>query len=163
MILLLRLYYKINCALDKIRARSAKSIIRSGQNFTLRNPNNLVFPENIIVGSNVFINSGLTALAYGRILIESETMLGPNVSILTSGHDPDCCGIENHEKHILMEVIIKRGCWIGASSILLPGIIIGENTTIGAGSVVTKDIPPNVVAVGNPCRVLRKKVNERRE
>jgi galactoside O-acetyltransferase len=81
-------------------------------------------------------------------------MIGPNVTIATAGHpiDPD---LRRDVAQFNMPVRIGDNVWIGANSVVLPGVTIGENSVIGAGSIVTKDIPANVVAVGNPCRVLR--------
>lgn len=81
-------------------------------------------------------------------------MIGPNVTIATAGHpiDPE---LRRDIAQFNIPVHIGNNVWIGANSVVLPGVTIGENSVIGAGSVVTKDIPANVVAVGNPCRVLR--------
>ena len=81
-------------------------------------------------------------------------MFGPNVTVATAGH-PILPEIRQELYQYNIPVHIGNNCWIGAGSIILPGVTIGDNTVIGAGSVVTKDIPANVVAVGNPCRVLR--------
>jgi len=82
------------------------------------------------------------------------TMFGPNVTISTAGH-PILPELRTQPYQFNMPVHIGRNCWIGAGAIIMPGITIGDNTVIGAGSIVTKDIPANVVAVGNPCRVMR--------
>ena len=81
-------------------------------------------------------------------------MIGPNVTIATAGHpiDPD---LRRDVAQFNIPFRIGDNVWIGANSVVLPGVTIGENSVIGAGSIVTKDIPANVVAVGNPCRVLR--------
>ena len=81
-------------------------------------------------------------------------MFGPNVTVATAGHpvDPE---LRRQVAQFNMPVHIGNNVWIGAGSVLLPGVSIGDNSVIGAGSIVTKDIPANVVAVGNPCRVLR--------
>ena len=85
-------------------------------------------------------------------------MFGPNVTVATAGH-PILPSLREHGYQYNAPVKIGRNCWIGAGAIILPGITIGDNVVVGAGSVVTKDIPDNVVAVGNPCKVLRK-INE---
>ncbi|MDF4361245.1 DapH/DapD/GlmU-related protein, partial [Vibrio parahaemolyticus] len=84
----------------------------------------------------------------------NSVMIGPNVTIATAGHpiEPD---LRREVAQFNIPVHIEDNVWIGANSVVLPGVTIGENSVIGAGSVVTKDIPSNVVAVGNPCRVLR--------
>ena len=81
-------------------------------------------------------------------------MIGPNVTIATAGH-PILPELREKEMQYNVDVKIGRNVWIGAGAIIVPGVTIGDNTVIGAGSVVTKDIPANVVAVGNPCRVMR--------
>ena len=81
-------------------------------------------------------------------------MFGPHVTVATAGH-PIEPGLREKGMQYNMPVRIGRNCWIGAGAVILPGVTIGNNVVIGAGSVVTKDIPDNVVAVGNPCRVLR--------
>ncbi|MDF4604596.1 DapH/DapD/GlmU-related protein, partial [Vibrio parahaemolyticus] len=88
------------------------------------------------------------------IYIGNSVMIGPNVTIATAGHpiEPD---LRREVAQFNIPVHIEDNVWIGANSVVLPGVTIGENSVIGAGSVVTKDIPSNVVAVGNPCRVLR--------
>ena len=86
-------------------------------------------------------------------------MFGPNVTVATAGH-PIEPSLREKSYQYNAPIKIGKNCWIGAGVIIVPGITIGDNVVIGAGSVVTKDIPSNVVAVGNPCRVLRE-VNDR--
>ena len=94
-----------------------------------------------------------------HIYVGDYTMIGPNVTVATAGH-PILPELRKKAYQYNAPVHIGRNCWIGAGTIILPGVSIGDNTVIGAGSVVTKDIPQNVVAVGNPCRVKRE-INER--
>ena len=110
-------------------------------------------------GNNVYANFNLTLVDDTHIYVGDCTMLGPNVTLATAGH-PILPELREQAYQYNMPVHIGRNCWLGAGVIVLPGVHIGENTVIGAGSVVTKDIPANVVAVGNPCRVLRP-INER--
>lgn len=105
-------------------------------------------------GSYVYANYHLTCVDDTHIYIGDYTMIGPNVTIATAGH-PILPELREQVYQFNMPVHIGRNCWIGAGAILLPGVTVGDNTVIGAGSIVTKDIPANVVAVGNPCRVLR--------
>ena len=107
------------------------------------------------LGRNVYANFNLTLVDDTDIYIGDYTMIGPNVTIATAGH-PVLPALREKMYQYNMPVHIGRNCWIGAGAILLPGVSVGDNTVIGAGSVVTKDIPADVVAVGNPCRVLRK-------
>jgi len=110
--------------------------------------------HHVHLGSNVYANAGLTLVDDTHIYIGDNTMLGPNVVIATAGHpiDPE---LRARGLQYNMPVSIGKNCWLGAGVIVMPGITIGDNTVIGAGSVVTRDIPANVVAVGNPCRVMR--------
>lgn len=105
-------------------------------------------------GNGVYANFNLTLVDDTHIYVGDHTMFGPNVTIATAGH-PLLPELREQGYQYNMPVHIGRNCWLGAGVIVLPGITIGENTVIGAGSVVTKDIPSNVVAVGNPCHVLR--------
>ncbi len=109
-------------------------------------------------GDNVYANFNLTLVDDTHIYIGDCTMFGPNVTVATAGH-PILPELREKGYQYNAEVKIGRNCWIGAGALILPGVTIGDNTVIGAGSVVTKDIPSNVVAVGNPCRVLRE-INE---
>ena len=110
--------------------------------------------HHVHLGKNVYANFGATFVDDTHIYIGDGTMLGPNVVIATAGHpiDPE---LRSRALQYNMPVRIGRNCWLGAGVIVMPGVTIGDNTVIGAGSVVTKDIPSGVVAVGNPCRVLR--------
>ncbi len=105
-------------------------------------------------GKDVYANFGLTLVDDTHIYVGDDVMFGPNVVVATAGH-PLCPELRERGLQYNASVRIGRNCWIGAGAIILPGITIGENSVIGAGSVVTKDIPANVVAVGNPCKVLR--------
>ena len=105
-------------------------------------------------GKSVYANFGLTMVDDTHIYVGDYTMFGPNVVVATAGH-PILPELREKAYQYNMPVHIGRNCWIGAGAIILPGVTIGDNTVIGAGSVVTKDIPANVVAVGNPCKVLR--------
>ena len=105
-------------------------------------------------GNFVYANFGLTLVDDTNIYVGDHTMFGPHVTVATAGH-PIEPGLREKGLQYNLPVTIGRNCWIGAGVLILPGVTIGDNTVIGAGSVVTKDIPANVVAVGNPCRVLR--------
>ena len=105
-------------------------------------------------GKNIYANFNLTLVDDTHIYVGDATMLGPNVTIATAGH-PILPELREQAYQYNMSVHIGKNCWLGAGVIVMPGVTIGDNTVIGAGSVVTKDIPANVVAVGNPCRVMR--------
>lgn len=105
-------------------------------------------------GNHVYCNFGCTFVDDTHIYVGDRCMFGPNVVVATAAH-PILPELRLKGYQFNMPVHIGNNCWIGAGAIILPGVTIGENTVIGAGSVVTKDIPANVVAVGNPCRVMR--------
>lgn len=109
-------------------------------------------------GKNVYANFNLTLVDDTHIYVGDYTMIGPNVVIATGGH-PLWPELREKGYQYNASVRIGRNCWLGAGVIIVPGITIGDNVVIGAGSVVTKDIPANVLAAGNPCRVLRE-INE---
>ena len=105
-------------------------------------------------GDYVYANYGLTLVDDTHIYVGDHTMFGPHVTLATAGHpiDPE---LRRRGLQYNMPIHIGRNCWLGAGVIVMPGVTIGDNVVIGAGSIVTRDIPSNVVAVGNPCRVLR--------
>lgn len=105
-------------------------------------------------GSHVYANFNLTLVDDTHIYVGDYTMLGPNVVIATAGH-PILPPLRELAYQYNVPVHIGKNCWLGAGVIVVPGVTIGDNVVVGAGSVVTKDLPPNVVAVGNPCRVMR--------
>ncbi len=111
------------------------------------------------LGKGVYFNFGVTMVDDTHIYIGDYTMFGPHVTVATAGH-PVLPKLRKQAYQYNAPVHIGSNCWLGAGVIVLPGVTIGDNTVIGAGSVVTKDIPSNVIAVGNPCRVLRE-INDR--
>lgn len=110
--------------------------------------------HHVHLGDHVYANFNLTLVDDTHIHIGSYTMLAPNVVIATAGH-PILPELRIKALQYNMPVTIGENCWIGAGAVILPGVTIGDNTVVGAGSVVTRDLPANVVAVGNPCRVVR--------
>ncbi len=105
-------------------------------------------------GKNVYANFNLTLVDDTHIYVGDCTMFGPNVTVATAGH-PILPALREQGLQYNVPVHIGRNCWLGSGVVVLPGVTIGDNTVVGAGSVVTKDLPANVVAVGDPCRVLR--------
>ena len=110
-------------------------------------------------GNYVYANSNLTLVDDGHIYVGDFVMFGPNVTIATANHPIDN-KLRRQGLQYNKDVHIGDNTWIGAGVIIVPGVSIGKNKVIGAGSIVTKDIPDNVVAVGNPCRVMRE-ISER--
>ena len=113
------------------------------------------YGKQISVGKRFFANFHFTVLDEAKVTIGDDCFIGPNVSIYTACHSTD--PVERNTRQEWAEpVTIGNNVWIGGSVTILPGVTIGDNVTIGAGSVVVKDIPSNVVAAGNPCRVIRR-------
>lgn len=133
------------------------------KNLRLIPPVRVDFGCNIFLGDNVFINQNCTFLDNNKITIGDRTMLAPDVKIYAGDHPLEGkirrYSTADGKAYIVTSskpVVIGADVWIGGGSIILPGVTIGNNVVIGAGSVVTKDIPDNCVAVGNPCRVIKK-------
>ncbi len=116
----------------------------------------------IHLGKNVYCNFGVTMVDDTHIYVGDYTMFGPNVVVATAGH-PLLPELREKGYQYNASVHIGRNCWIGAGAIIVPGVTIGDNVVVGAGSVVTKDLPSNVIAVGNPCKVLREVTEHDRE
>lgn len=113
------------------------------------------YGKHIRLGKRFFANFNFTVLDEAYVTIGDDCFIGPNVSIYTACHSTD--PIErNSRKEWALPVTIGNNVWIGGSVTILPGVTIGDNVTIGAGSVVVKDIPSNVIAVGNPCRMIKR-------
>lgn len=122
--------------------------------FYIEPPLNANWGCNTHIGKDFYANFNLTLVDDADIYIGDHVMIAPNVVIATGTH-PVCPELREQVYQYNLPVTIGDNVWLGAGSIILPGVTIGKNSVIGAGSVVTKDIPENVVAVGNPCRVLR--------
>ena len=111
--------------------------------------------KHLHLGKGVYANTGLTIVDDTHIYVGDYTQFGPNVIIASAGHPILPSLRSDAPLQYNIPVRIGNNCWIGAGAVIVPGITIGDNTVIGAGSVVVKDIPSNVVAVGNPCHVIR--------
>ena len=137
------------------RERIIKELIpNSGDNLDLQAPFYCDYGTNIIIGSNVYFNFNCVVLDVAQVKIGSRTKMGPNVQIYTATHpisyNERATGLESGKA-----ITIGEDVWIGGSAIICPGITIGDRTVVGAGSVITKDIPSDVFAAGNPCKVIR--------
>ncbi len=140
---------------DKRRALMKEMFAELGEDCYIEPPFYANFGgAHVHLGDHVYCNFAVTMVDDTHIYIGDHTMIAPNVTIATAGH-PVLPELRVHEYQYNLPVHIGKACWIGAGAVILPGVTIGDNTVIGAGSVVTKDIPANVVALGNPCRVLR--------
>ena len=127
---------------------------KTGENVHIEAPFHCDYGYNIEVGENFFANYNLIVLDVGKVCIGDNAQIAPNVSIYTAGHPihPDS---RNSGYEYGIPVTIGDNVWIGGNSCIMPGVTIGNNVVIGGGSVVTKDIPDNMIAVGNPCKVIR--------
>ena len=132
-----------------------------GEEFNIESPFQCDYGYNIEIGENFYSNHNLIILDVGRVKIGDNVQVAPNVSIYTAGH-PVHPETRNTGYEYGIDITIGDNVWIGGSVSILPGVTIGDNAVIGAGSVVTKDIPANVVAAGNPCRVIREITEEDR-
>lgn len=122
------------------------------------------YGKNIEIGDGFFANYNCTILDSAKVTIGNNVLLGPNVCISTSGHAIHPAFRRNpHVCTFAKPVTIGDQCWIGANSVICPGVTIGSNVVIGAGSVVTKDIPDWSIATGNPCTVIRPITQEDKE
>jgi maltose O-acetyltransferase len=137
------------------RQEIIKQLIVAKDSFYIEAPFNCDYGYNIEVGDNFYANYGCIILDVNKVSIGDNVLLAPNVQIYTAAHPID--PFERLTgKEFAKPVSIGDNVWIGGEAIICPGVKIGNNVTIGAGSVVTKDIPDNVVAVGNLCRVIRR-------
>lgn len=126
-----------------------------GNNFTVRPPFYCDYGCHIFAGDNLYINYDCTILDCNTVHLGNNVLLAPKVQIYTAYH-PTEPELRLTGKELADPITIGDNVWLGGGVIVCPGVTIGSNVTIGAGSVVTKDIPDNVVAVGNPCRVIKK-------
>lgn len=154
-------------ALEPSRIKARNQILKklfgkTGNSFFIEPPFRCDYGYNIEIGENFYANYNLVVLDCAKVKIGDNVMIGPTVAIYTAGHpvhfEPRIAGWE-----FASPISIGDNVWIGGNTVINPGVSIGKNSVIGSGSVVTKNIPENVVAVGNPCRVLREITDEERE
>lgn len=132
-----------------------KLLGKAGENFCIESPFFCAYGYNIFLGEGVYINYNCTILDCAKVKIGKNTMIGPSVNIFTACH-PIEANLRLKGIEYASSIEIGDNVWIGGGVTIIPGVKIGDNSVIGAGSVVTKDIPKNVVAVGNPCKVIKK-------
>lgn len=135
---------------------------KTGENVHIEAPFHCDYGYNIEVGENFYANYNLIILDVGKVCIGDNALIAPNVSIYTAGH-PIHPASRNTGYEYGIGITIGNNVWIGGNTCIMPGVKIGNNVVIGGGSVVTKDIPDNMIAVGNPCRVIREITEEDRE
>ena len=147
----------------ELRKEKIRGIVgKIGEEFNIESPFQCDYGYNIEIGENFYSNHNLIILDVGKVRIGDNVQVAPNVSIYTAGHPvhPDS---RNSGYEYGIDITIGDNVWIGGNTCILPGVTIGKNVVIGAGSVVTKDIPDDMIAVGNPCRVIRKITEEDRD
>lgn len=158
--------YKLNSLRPNQQKKMMKIIHslfgKTGNDFQLLPPFHCDYGYNIEIGDSFFANYNLTILDVGKVTIGNHVFIAPNVSIYTAGHPLHPNSRESGYEYGI-PVTIKDHVWIGGNVVILPGVTIGSNVTIGAGSVVTKDIPDWSVAAGNPCKVIRKITEEEKK
>lgn len=154
-LLLKRYNDSLETEIEKRESILKKLIPHAGAGLLLQSPFYCDYGYNIILGDNVFINFNCVVLDVMPVRIGSRTLLGPNVQLYTATHPMNfkerALGLE-----LAKPITIGEDVWVGGSVVICPGVSIGNRCVIGAGSVVTKDIPPDVFAAGNPCKVIRK-------
>lgn len=136
------------------RERLAVLFAKFGEGSVLEPPLRCDYGFNVSIGARVFINFGCVLLDCHRITVGDDVQFGPGVHVYTATHPVDAA-LRRSGAEYALPVSIDNGAWLGGGTIVCPGVRIGENTVVGAGSVVTRNLPAGVVAVGNPCRVLR--------
>jgi maltose O-acetyltransferase len=125
-----------------------------GEGSEIRPPMYCDYGYQIHIGARTFVNFGLMALDVAKIVIGDDVQIGPNVQLLTPTHPTDA-QLRRSKWEAAKPITIEDNVWPGGGAIVLGGVIIGENAIVGAGAVVTKDVPPNTIVMGNPARVVR--------
>eukprot|EP00762_Andalucia_godoyi_P006135 ANDGO_00412.mRNA.1 putative maltose O-acetyltransferase len=139
----------------ELRKRILSDLLgKTGDRITIEPPFRCDYGAHIYAGEDLYMNFGCVVLDCAEVHFGDGVMCGPNVQIYTATHPLDA-GLRTAGPELARSIQIGNRVWIGGSAILCPGVSIGDNSTIGAGSVVTRNIPANVVAAGNPCRVIR--------
>lgn len=148
-------YNNLSPLQDEEREKILASLLgKKGKNVTIISPFYCDYGYNIEVGDNFFANTNFVVLDGAKVKIGNNVFIAPNVGIYTAGHPLDA-EQRNEGLEYAFPVTIEDDVWIGGHVCIMPGVTIGKGTVVGAGSVVTKDLPANSLAVGNPCRVLR--------
>jgi len=133
-----------------------------GKKLVIEPPFRCDYGYNIHVGENFYANFNLVILDCAEVTIGKNALIGPDVGIYTAGH-PVHPELRDQEYEFALPVKIGDSVWIGGHVVINPGVTVGDHVVVGSGSVVTKDIPPGVIAIGNPCRVIRKITEEDRK
>ncbi|WP_315068883.1 sugar O-acetyltransferase [uncultured Clostridium sp.] len=147
---------------EKIEKLTREILYKVGSNVHIEAPFHCDYGKNIQIGDNFFANYNCTILDVGKVIIGDNVQFAPNVALYTAGHPihPDS---RNSGYEYGISITIGNNVWLGGNVIVNPGVHIGNNVVIGSGSVVTKDIPDNMIAVGNPCKIIREITEEDRK
>lgn len=147
---------------EKIEKLTREILYKAGSNVHIEVPFHCDYGKNIQVGDNFFANYNCTILDVGKVIIGNNVQFAPNVALYTAGHPihPDS---RNSGYEYGISITIGNNVWLGGNVIVNPGVHIGNNVVIGSGSVVTKNIPDNMIAAGNPCKIIREITEEDRK
>jgi len=146
--------YNLSLPEDDRRSMLNDMLGEIGENVVIWPPFNCIYGENIYLGNNIFFNLNCMFIDNNRVEIGNHVMFGPGVQIYTAAHPLDAES-RNQGLEIAKSITIEDNVWIGGSAILLPGVKIGEKSVVGAGAVVTEDVPAGVVVAGNPARIIQ--------
>ena len=157
---LTRLFNSTTEEQKEYRTQLLKKLFKStGEHISIEPPFRCDYGSNTTIGENFYANFDCIILDVNEVIIGDNVLFAPRVCVYTVGHPIDA-DVRNMWIESAKKVTIGNNVWIGGSTVINPGVTIGDNTVIGSGSVVTKDIPANVIAAGNPCKVIRKITDE---
>ncbi len=145
---------------EGMTAEFAGAVAQCGEGLDIRPPIMIEYGERVAIGQNVFINNDFLVVGSGRIRIGDNVLIGPGVRLYTPNHPLDVT-LRREGWEIGLPITIEDDAWLGGSVVICPGVTIGARSVVGAGSVVTKDVPPDVVVAGNPARVVKRLGNPR--
>jgi len=139
---------------ERANAMLAELVAECGPGLDIRPPISIEYGERVFIGSNVFINADLMIIGSGKITIGNNVLIGPCTRFYTPNHSVDV-DIRREGWEIGLPITLEDDVWLGGSVVICPGVTVGRGAVVGAGSVLTKDVPPGVVVGGNPARVVR--------
>lgn len=152
---LMQVYNATSVRQPELRRELLEQLLGSvGEDVEIRPPFQVDYGSNITIGRGSFLNFNVTALDVASITIGEDVLIGPNVQLLTPTH-PVAPGPRRAKWEAAKPIVLEDNVWLGGGAVIFPGVTVGKNSVVGAGAVVTKDVPPNVVVGGNPARVLR--------